>query len=280
MREGLLVNGYVLNNKISEKHRVTVCGAFLLRRKKSGRKDQVGKMKDFKRGMKDGLPIALGYVSVSFTFGLMAISAGMDWWQAVLVSMTNVTSAGQFAGLDIMVAGGAMVEMALSQFVINLRYALMSLSLSQKVDKTVHTIYRFVVGFGVTDEIFAVAMSRDKKVSRYYMFGLIAVPYLGWAGGTFAGAVLGGILPEIVRSSLGIAIYGMFLAIIIPKAREDSRDMKVIVIAIALSCCVKWLPGLNLLSSGVVIIICAVSASAAGAFFYPVLDEEGKEDGK
>lgn len=111
-------------------------------------------MRDFKCGMKDGLPIALGYVSVSFTFGLMAVSAGMDWWQAVLISMTNVTSAGQFAGLNIMIAGGALVEMALSQFIINLRYALMSLSLSQKVDKTIHTIYRFVVGFGVTDGIF------------------------------------------------------------------------------------------------------------------------------
>lgn len=237
-------------------------------------------MRDFKCGMKDGLPIALGYVSVSFTFGLMAVSAGMDWWQAVLISMTNVTSAGQFAGLDIMIAGGALVEMALSQLIINLRYALMSLSLSQKVDKTIHTIYRFVVGFGVTDEIFAVAMSREGKVSRNYMFGLIAIPYLGWAGGTFAGAVLGGILPEIVRSSLGIAIYGMFLAIIIPKAHEDSSYMKVILIAVALSCCFQWLPVLNRLSSGFVIIICAVVASAAGAFFYPVLEEEGKGAGK
>ena len=121
----------------------------------------------------------------------------------------------------------------------------MSLSLSQKVDKTIHTVYRFIVGFGVTDEIFAVAMSRKGKVSRYYMFGLIAIPYLGWAGGTFVGAVLGGVLPEIVRSSLGIAIYGMFLAIIIPKAHENSSYMKVILIAVVLSCCFKWLPVLN-----------------------------------
>lgn len=230
-------------------------------------------MNEFKQGMKDGLPIALGYVSVSFTFGLMAISAGMNWWQAVLISMANVTSAGQFAGLDIMVAGGALLEMALSQFVINLRYALMSLSLSQKVDKTISTAYRFAVGFGVTDEIFAVAMNHEKKVSRYYMFGLIAVPYLGWAGGTLAGAVLGGILPEIIRSALGIAIYGMFLAIIIPKARESFSYLKVIIIAVVLSCCFRWLPVLNRLSSGFVIIICAVAASCLGAFFYPVSEE-------
>ncbi len=223
--------------------------------------------------MRDGLPIALGYVSVSFTFGLMAVSVGMHWWQALFISMANVTSAGQFAGLDIMAAGGTLFEMALSQFVINLRYALMSLSLSQKVDGTVNTPYRFAVGFGVTDEIFAVSMNQKNQVSRQYLFGLIAVPYFGWAGGTFAGAVLGGILPDSVQSALGIAIYGMFLAIIIPKARESSPCCKVILLAVALSCCFKWMPGLNRLSSGFVIIICAVVASAVGAVLYPVPDE-------
>lgn len=232
-------------------------------------------MRERKNGMKDGIPIALGYVSVSFTFGLMAVSSGMSWWQAVLISMTNVTSAGQFAGLDIIVAGGTLIEMALSQLVINLRYALMSLSLSQKVDASISGIHRMWVGFGVTDEIFAVAMSRRGRVSRKYMLGLIAVPYLGWAGGTLAGALLGGILPEIVRESLGIAIYGMFLAIIIPKAREGSRYLKVILTAVVLSCCFHWLPVLRRLSSGFVIIICAVAASAIGAWLYPIEEEEG-----
>ncbi|MDD7402522.1 MAG: AzlC family ABC transporter permease [Butyribacter sp.] len=234
-------------------------------------------MREIKQGLKDGIPIALGYLSVSFTFGLMAVSAGMTWWQAVLISMVNLTSAGQFAGLEIMVTGGTLIEMALSQLVINLRYALMSLSLSQKVDKTLNTFYRFIVGAGVTDEIFAVAMSREKKVSRYYMFGLIAIPYLGWAGGTLAGAMLGNILPEIVRSSLGIAIYGMFLAIIIPKAKEDTSVLKVIIIAVILSCCFRWIPVLKQVSSGFVIIICAVTASLIGAIFYP-LPEEDKEN--
>lgn len=231
-------------------------------------------MKDFKWGMRHGVPIALGYVSVSFTFGLMAVSAGMKWWQAVLISMTNLTSAGQFAGLDIMMAGGTLIEMALSQFIINLRYALMSLSLSQKVDKTLNTFYRFIVGMGITDEIFAVAMSRDRKVSRNYMFGLIVIPYIGWAGGTLAGAVVGGVLPEILRDALGIAIYGMFLAIIIPKARENSAYMKVIVIAVVLSCVFRWMPFLNKISSGFVIIICAVAASVIGALLYPISEGE------
>ena len=148
-------------------------------------------MKSLKEGMQDGIPIALGYVSVSFTFGLMAVNVGMSWWQAVLISMTCITSAGQFAGLDIMVAGGAFIEMALSQFVINLRYALMALSLSQKVDKSLNTPWRFITGVGITDEIFAVAMSRKGKVDRRYLSGLIIVPYLGWAVGTVMGALLG-----------------------------------------------------------------------------------------
>lgn len=232
------------------------------------------KRKDFKQGIQDGIPIALGYVSVSFTFGLMAVATGLNWWQAVLISMTNLTSAGQFAGLDIMVAGGTLVEMALTQLVINLRYALMSLSLSQKVDKTMDVLNRLITSFGVTDEIFAVSMSRKKAVSKYYMYGLIFMPYIGWAGGTAMGALLGGVLPEIVSSALGIAIYGMFLAIIIPQARDDSSCLKVILAAVVLSCCFRWIPGLNKLSSGFVIIICAVTASALGAFLYPIEEED------
>ena len=231
-------------------------------------------MKDLKRGLRDGIPIAMGYVSVSFTFGLMAVSVGMTWWQALLISVTNLTSAGQFAGLDIMVAGGSLIEMALTEFVINLRYALMSLSLSQKVDKTVNLLNRFLVSFGVTDEIFAVAMSGKKAVSKYYLYGLIATPFLGWQAGTLMGALLGGILPELLSNELGIAIYGMFLAIIIPQAREDAACLKVILVAVVLSCCFRWTPGLNRLSSGFVIIICAVAASAVGAWLYPLPEEE------
>lgn len=228
------------------------------------------KRKEYVQGMRDGIPIALGYLSVSFTFGLMAVSSGMAWWQAVLISMLNLTSAGQFAGLEIMVAGGAMIEMALSQAVINMRYALMSLSLSQKVDSSITVPWRFAVGFGVTDEIFAVAMSRKKRVSRQYMTGLISVPYIGWAGGTAAGALLGSVLPGMLRSALGIAIYGMFIAIILPKAREDSRYLKVILAAVAFSCCFAWIPALQKVSSGFVIIICAVVAAALGAVLFPL----------
>lgn len=232
-------------------------------------------IREWKQGIKDGIPIALGYLSVSFAFGLMAVEAGMSWWQAVLISAANLTSAGQFAGLDIMVAGGAFVEMALTQLIINLRYALMSLSLSQKLDKRFRTGSRLVLGFFMTDEIFGVAASRKRTVTRSYFLGLGMLPMAGWTFGTLAGALLGGVLPPIVQSALGAAIYGMFLAIIIPQARDDLRYCKVIVIAAVLSCAFHYLPGWNRVSSGFAIILCSVIAAAAGAWLYPLeIDEE------
>lgn len=231
-------------------------------------------MKEFRKGIVDGIPIALGYISVSFTFGLMAVAAGMKWWQALLISMTNLTSAGQFAGLEIIAAGGTYIEMALSQLIINLRYALMSLSLSQKVDAHFHTGARLLAGVAITDEIFAVAMNHKRSVPKTYMAGLIAIPFLGWSGGTLAGALLGGILPEILQSALGIAIYGMFIAIIIPKIREGIPYLLVIVLALLMSCGFRWIPFLSKVSTGFAIIICAVVASLAGAIVFPIAEEE------
>ena len=147
------------------------------------------------------------------------------------------------------------------------------LAASEKADASFHTLSRFAVGFGVTDEIFAVSVSKNKSVSKYYMAGLISMPYLGWSAGTLAGALLGQVIPEMLGNALGIAIYGMFLAIIIPTARDDARFLKVIIIATVLSCCFKWIPVLQSVSSGFVIIICAVIAALAGAFLYPVEDK-------
>ncbi|WP_255882688.1 MULTISPECIES: AzlC family ABC transporter permease [unclassified Ruminococcus] len=231
-------------------------------------------MTDLKKGLRDGIPIGLGYISVSFTFGLQSIASGLNWWETVLVSLTNLTSAGQFAGLDIMVRGGGFwVEMACAQLIINLRYALMSLSLSQKTDKSVKGIHRWLTGFGITDEIFAVSMGNENEVSRNYLYGIIALPVLGWTSGTFLGAVAGQILPGVVRDSLCIAIYGMFLAIIIPPAKKNSAILKVIVISVLLSCAFKWVPVLSSVSSGFVIIICTVVAALVGAIFFPIKEE-------
>lgn len=232
-------------------------------------------MTDFKKGLKDGIPIALGYISVSFTFGLQAVSTGLTWWEAVMISFTNLTSAGQFAGLDIMIRGGGFwVEMICTQFIINLRYALMSLSLSQKTDNSVKGIHRWLAGFGITDEIFAVSMGNEKEVSNKYLYGIILLPLLGWTGGTLLGAAAGNVLPEVVRDSLCIAIYGMFLAIIIPPAKKNHAILKVVIISVLLSCAFKWVPVLNSVSSGFVIIICTVVAATIGAIFFPVKEEK------
>ncbi len=232
-------------------------------------------MTDFKKGLKDGIPIALGYISVSFTFGLQAVSAGLTWWEAVMISFTNLTSAGQFAGLDIITRGdGFWIEMLCTQFIINLRYALMSLSLSQKTDNSVHGIHRWLTGFGITDEIFVVSMGNEKDISNKYLYGIILLPLLGWTGGTLLGAIAGNILPDVVRNSLCIAIYGMFLAIIIPPAKKNSAILKVVIISVLLSCVFKWVPVLNNVSSGFVIIICTIAAASIGAIFFPVREEE------
>lgn len=232
-------------------------------------------MTDFKKGIIAGVPIALGYISVSFTFGLQAVSTGLSWWEAALISLTNLTSAGQFAGLNIMLSGGGFwIEMVCTQFVINLRYALMSLSLSQKADKSVKGIHRWLVSFGITDEIFAVSVGNDGEISKNYLYGIIILPLLGWTGGTLLGAAAGSLLPDVVRDSLSIAIYGMFIAIIIPPAKKDSAILKVISISVLLSCMFKWVPVLNNISSGFAIIICTLVAAAVGAVFFPIKEEK------
>lgn len=233
--------------------------------------------KRFVKGIKDGIPIALGYYPVSFTFGLLAASYGFSWWQSTLISLLTVTSAGQFAGIGIMAAGGSLVEMALSQLIINLRYSLMSISLSQKVDKTVSGIYRWIVAFGNTDEIFAVAMSQRGSISQRYLFGLITLPVAGWTLGTLSGAVLGAILPARLEAALGIAIYGMFIAIVVPAIKKSRPILVVTAIAALLSCLFYYIPGLDQISSGFTIIICSVIASAIGAVLFPVKKEEAEE---
>lgn len=225
---------------------------------------------NFLKGLKHGVPIGLGYLSVSFTFGIKAVADGLTPMQALLISMTNLTSAGQFAGLPLIVAQASLIEAALTQFVINLRYALMSLSLSQKMDKDMTTPRRMFFSFANTDEIFAVASSQPGKVGHVYLDGLMIAPYIGWALGTLLGAVAGQLLPEFVRTCLGIAIYGMFLAIILPPARKEHPVRVVVLVAVALSLCFRYIPALSGVSSGFVIIICAVAASALGAVLFPV----------
>ena len=227
------------------------------------------------RGIRDGIPIAVGYFSVSFTFGMMAVQSGISPFHAVLISLLNLTSAGQFAGLTVIVSNASLMEMALTQLVVNIRYALMSVSLSQKLDDSVKMRSRLLIAYGNTDEIFAVASSKPGTVGAKYLYGLILLPVLGWVGGTLAGAVASTLLPGTVISALGVALYGMFIAIVVPPAKEHKEVRTVVLIALALSCAFYYLPVLRQVSSGFMIIICTVAAAAVGAVLFPL--KEGEE---
>ena len=229
---------------------------------------------DFTKGIKDGIPIALGYFSVSIAFGLMAVEAGCTWVEAMLISLTNLTSAGQFAGVTVLAHMGTYIEMALTQLVINSRYALMGISLSQKVNARFKGLWRVILGFAITDEIFAVAIGQEGEISRRYFAGLAIIPIIGWTSGTIVGAVLGNIMPEIITSALGVALYGMFIAVVVPKARENIHVLAVVIIAVAISVALRYIPVFSGISAGFAIIICAVISSAAGAVFFPVKEDE------
>ena len=226
----------------------------------------------FRRGLKAGIPIGLGYFSVSISFGILAISYGFTWWQAVLVSMVCVTSAGQFAGIGIMCHPGQYFAMLLSQLTINVRYSMMSVSLSQKVSSTFTSLPRWLLGHFITDEIFAVAAA-EKTVSPRFFAGLAVIPYAGWALGTLTGALVGNILPQRLMNALCIALYGMFVAIVVPDAKKERPVLAVVVLAMVFSCLFTWLPGLKEISSGIAVSLCAIAAAAIGAAIFPVKED-------
>ncbi|MBR0535571.1 MAG: AzlC family ABC transporter permease [Clostridia bacterium] len=224
----------------------------------------------FSKGLNDGIPICLGYFSVAFAFGIFAVESGLTVWQSVIISLTNLTSAGQLAGVPIITCGGTLTELALSQLVINARYSLMSISLSQKFSPKVKSWDKLLIAYGNTDEVFAVAHSNDGEIGKKYMWGLILLPVIGWTGGTYAGAMAGNILPAEAISALGLAIYGMFIAIIVPVAKKEKKTALCVLLAIALSCIFRYLPALSIVPSGFTVIICAVTASVVFAILAPI----------
>ena len=230
----------------------------------------------FGEGLRDGVPICLGYLSVGFAFGIFAVGNGLTVWEAMLISMTNVTSAGQLAAVPILAGSGTLLELAVSTFVINMRYALMSVSLSQRLGPSVRMRGRLIVSFVNTDEVFAVASAKPQALGRRYLYGLILLPFLGWSGGTLLGGVAGNLLPPMVISALGVAIYGMFLAVFVPAAKKSRATAGCVLLAIALSCAFRYIPALQRVPSGFVIILCAVAASAIFAVVAPVTEQ--KED--
>lgn len=235
------------------------------------------KLKEFFAGMKAGMPVCVGYFSVSFGFGAMAIAQGLTIWQAILISASNLTSAGQFAGLTVIAAGAAMLEMLLTQLVINSRYALMSLALGQRLSPKVGTGKRLLAAFFNTDEVFALGMSRGKSLTAGFFVGAGVVAALGWTSGTAMGAIAGSLLPESIRMALGVMLYGMFVAIVVPQAKEEKPILISVIFALIFSCLLEWMPWLNQISSGLAIVICTVLAASVCAVLFPVKDEEVAE---
>lgn len=234
-------------------------------------------MRDYMYGIKKGIPIALGYLSVSFTFGVKAVNGGIPAWAAVLISLTNLTSAGQFAGTNLILEGSGYLEMAVTTLVINLRYMLMSLALSQKVEKRTALRHRLVMGFGITDEIFAVSSAEIRTVTPPYFYGLMTLPILGWTGGTFLGAAASGLMPAALSSAMELGLYAMFIAIIIPPARKSLAITVVLLASVILSAAIYYLPPLQFISGGVRVIIAAILASLIGTVCFPLQAEREEE---
>ena len=221
-----------------------------------------------------GLPVGLGYFSVSFGFGAMAVSQGIRALDATLISAVNLTSAGQFAGLTLIVAMGSLWEMVMTQIVINSRYSLMSLALAQRMGQRIGFLPRLLIAFFNTDEIFALAMADPEPLTVPYLLGLGLLPFLGWTAGTLAGGLAGSALPADIRAALGVMLYGMFIAIVIPPAKQEKAVLVTVILALICSCVFHWVDGLKTVSAGVSIVICTVAAAGAAAICFPVEPEE------
>ena len=230
----------------------------------------------YRDGLKDGLPIGLGYLSVSFGFAIWAAKQGIPRLVLVLLSGTNLTSAGQVAGVTVITAGGLLVELALTEFIINLRYALMSVTLTQKLSPRFSLWQRMVASFFITDEIFAVSSTRKGELDFPYMMGLGCLPWIGWTLGTALGAFAGAVLPPALSAALGIAIYGMFVAIIVPPAIEEQGVLLAVFASVGIGLVLRLVPLFDFLSEGFVIIISAVLGACIAALIRPV--KAGEED--
>ena len=231
---------------------------------------------EYSAGLRRGLPVGMGYFSVSFGFGAMAVSQGVRAWEAALISLTNLTSAGQFAGLTVIVTAAGLWELVLTQLIINSRYALMSLALGQRMGQEIGLLPRLVIAFFNTDEIFALAMARQEKLTVPYLLGLATLPVLGWTIGTLCGGLAGSVLPAAIGTALGVMLYGMFVAIVVPAAKADWHIFIAALLAMALSCCFAWIPALARISQGLAIVVCTVAAAAVCAAAFPV-DEEAAQ---
>ena len=230
----------------------------------------------FIKGLKDGIPIMLGYFAVSIALGIAAKNAGMTAPQATIASALIMASAGQYIGFTLIAAGASYLEVIVMEAIANARYLLMSTALSQKVDPQLPVRHRMLMGLWITDEIFGVSMSVEGRLNPYYNYGMAAVATPGWALGTLTGVVLGNVLPVRMVSALSVGLYGMFISIFVPPARKNPIIAALVVVSFALSWLFNTLSCFSGISSGMKIIILTVGISLVAALIFPVSDKEGE----
>lgn len=228
----------------------------------------------FINGIRDGIPIALGYFSVAFSLGIVAKKAGLNPFQGFLSSMLNHASAGEYAEFTVIMANAPYIEMAFVILITNIRYMLMSCALSQKFDPDTSYIHRFIVGFGITDEIFGISIGRAGTLNPYYNYGAIAIALPAWSFGTAVGIVAGNILPVSVVSALSVALYGMFIAIIIPVSKTNKIVGGVVIISFLASFAVSRIPLFARISDSMKISILTVLIAGIAAVLFPVKEDE------
>lgn len=233
----------------------------------------------FVRGMRDGIPICLGYFAVSFALGIAGRGVGMNAVQAFVMSLTMVASAGQFAAITLIGAGAGIIEMITTTVVVNLRYLLMSCSLTQKLSPETKLLHRLALSYCMTDEIFGLSISVDGFLRPVYTYGITMISVSGWCLGTVLGVVAGNILPALVTNALGVAMYGMFLAIIIPPAKENHFLGALVAVSMAASGLFSVLPYLRAISSGFRVIILTILIAGIAAVIHPI-EEPGDNPGQ
>ncbi|MBR4231661.1 MAG: AzlC family ABC transporter permease [Oscillospiraceae bacterium] len=231
----------------------------------------------FLRGMRDGLPIGLGYLAVSFSLGIAARNIGMTALQGFIMSWFGVASAGEYAAMTVIGAAAPYIEMVLVSLIANARYLLMSFALSQRLDPKLSVLHRLLIGYAVTDELFGIAVAQQKPLEPAYSYGSYTVAIPMWAIGTALGVVAGNILPQSIVSALSVALFGMFIAVIIPPAKQNRVVLLFVTLSFAASYAASRLPLISSLSGSARVIILTLVLGAAAAVFFPVKPDETEE---
>lgn len=228
----------------------------------------------FKKGVRNGVPIALGYFAVAFTLGIAAANAGLTAFQATLASFTNNASAGEYAGFTVIAAASGYLEMAVMQVVANARYLLMSFAMSQKIPQDMKLHHRLLVAFDLTDEIFGISIAEPGKLNPYFSYGAFSVAIPGWSLGTCIGVVMGNVLPANIVSALSVGLFGMFVAIVVPAAKKNKILLGIVLFSMAASFAFYRIPVFDALSSGTKTIILTVVIALIAAVLFPIKEDE------